>query len=318
MVKRRMGLIAFFLCLCFILTPCAALAASTTDASEPIATDKVCSLTVFYGYDAAVFAEQSVRLYKVADVSADFQYTLTAPFADSGLVLNGIQTQGEWNVIRATLEAQILANNIAPTETGKTNASGQASFPKLTPGLYLTSAMQVKQGASTYRFDSALIALPGMGTDGLWQYSVTATAKAQVLPPEDVQLKVIKLWKGDTGRADRPSSIEIEIFYDGVSYDTITLSKENNWSYTWTAKKDGGSWKVVERNIPAGYTMTVEERETSFTVINTLNSDEPSPPPPQTGDTMNIWLYITLMILSGSMLIIIGIAEKRSRYEKTN
>jgi hypothetical protein len=295
--------------------PCYAQAASTADAKEPISPDKDCSFTIAYRYDGQRFSNHPVKLYKIADVSADFQYTLTAPFANSGLILNGVQTVSEWNVIRSTLETHILAYDVDADFIGVTDQDGQVCFRALKPGLYLATTEQVIQHDWIYAFDSALVALPGLGTDGLWQYEVAVTSKSKAIPPaetdEEIAFKVLKLWKGDKGRSDRPQSIEVEIFRDGVSYQTVILSEENHWTFSWFAKDDGATWKVVERNVPTGYTMMVEERETSFVLINTRPPDKPDIP--QTGDTTNIMLYFVLMNVSGIMLIILGIAGKRKR-----
>lgn len=323
MAARRMGIIVFLLCVCLCLTPVSAQAVSTTGAAAPIATEKDCSLTIHYRSEGTGFSAIPVKLYKVAEVSGDFQYSLTAPFAATGLVLNGIQSNSEWNAIRSTLEACILANGIEPTQTAETDASGQAAFQQLRPGLYLVSAVHVVQDSLRCSFGSALIALPGLGEDGVWQYQVEVAAKPEILPPEpdeEIQLKVLKLWKGDAGKTVRPTTIDVEIFCNGISYQTVTLSEENNWSYTWTALDDGAVWVVVERNVPAGYTMTVEERTTTFVLTNTWNPDTPVTPPidtPETGDSSNILLYTTLMYTSGAMLIILGIRGKRRRYEET-
>lgn len=321
MAKRRLGIIAFLLCLCLCLMPCAALAASTTDAKEPISTDKECSLTISYGYDGTAFPNQTVKLYKIADVSADFQYTLASPFAPSGLILNGIQTNGEWNVIRSTLEAYILANDTQPVASIVTNDAGNACFDSLKSGLYFASAVHVTQGDLNCVFASALIALPGLGANGLWQYQVAVSAKPEILPPidsdEETELKILKLWRGEEDQNTRPKNIEVEIFRDGTSYEVVILSEENHWSYSWMVKNDGADWKVVERNIPSGYTMTVEQRESTFIITNTY-PDQPYPPSPPTGDTSNILFYTILMYVSGSILIILGIAGKRKRHEKTN
>lgn len=314
MAKRTMAVIAALLCLLWL--PDYARAASTTDAREPISPDKACSLTIAYRYDEKSFSDLPVKLYKIADVSADFQYSLTEPFANSGLILNGVQSVGEWNVIRSTLEAHILAYDVDADLTAVTDENGQAYFQGLKPGLYLATTQQVLQDDWIYTFASALVALPGLGADGLWQYEIAVTAKAEAIPPvdgdEEIEFKVLKLWKGDHGRSDRPESIEVEIFYNGASYQTVILSEENHWSYRWNAKDDGSVWMVVERNIPSGYTMTMEERERSFVLTNTFSQDNPDKPtPPQTGDTSNIMLYFVLMIISGSMLIILGITGKR-------
>lgn len=305
MVARRIAIIALILCLC--LMPLSAFAVSTADAKTPIDTEKACSLTISYGYGETLFPGQRVKLYKVADVSADTQYTLTKPFATSGLILNGVHTNGEWDTIRTTLEACVLADSIAETATAVTDALGQAKFSQLTPGLYLASGMVI---AGTCSFESALVALPGLDAESHWQYAVTVAAKPDILtrPDADLQLKVLKLWKGDKS-TDRPKSIAVEIFCNGESYKTITLSQKNQWSYTWTVKDDGSIWNVVERNIPEGYTLTVEEWDTAFVLTNIHNT--PGTPPPATGDSANILLYVVLMLLSGGMLIILSILGKR-------
>jgi hypothetical protein len=307
------AVIVLLLCLCLSWLPCYTHAASTADAKEPISPDKDCSFTIAYRYDGQRFSNHPVKLYKIADVSADFQYTLTAPFANSGLILNGVQSVSEWNVIRSTLETHILAYDVDADFTGVTDQDGQVCFRALKPGLYLATTEQVIQNDWIYAFNSALIALPGLGTDGLWQYEVAVTSKSKAIPPaetdEEIEFKVLKLWKGDKGRSDRPQSIEVEIFRDGVSYQTVILSEENHWTFSWFAKDDGATWKVVERNVPSGYTMTVEERETSFVLTNTRPPDKPDVP--ETGDTSNIMLYFVLMSVSGIMLIILGVAGKR-------
>ena len=319
MINRKVGIVVFLLCFCFHLMPYQVMAASTSDAVEPIIPGNECSLTVSCRHGETVFSDIQVKLYRIAEVSADCSYTLTQSFETSGLILDGIRTAGEWDVVRSTLEAHILTCSIAPEFTSVTNADGQASFGTLRTGMYLAIVSQAEQNDLHYRFDSALIALPGLGPDGRWQYQVSVNAKAEVLPPvdpdEEVELKVLKLWRGDEGRTDRPKSIEVEIFCDGISYKTVILSEENHWAYSWSAKDDGSSWTVVERNVPQGYTMTVEERQTTFALTNTWAPTYPDNPgkPPQTGDTTNILLYVLLMIGSGSMLIILGVTGKKSR-----
>ena len=320
MAKRRFGILMLLLCFCLYALPQAALAASTADAKEPIDTRRVCELTVRYHYDETTFPNQTVKLFKIAEVSADFQYTLTSSFQASGLALNGIQTSGEWNVIRQTLETYALTHNTEPILSAITDASGSAHFETLKPGLYLASAVRIEQENLRCTFDSALIALPGLGTDGLWQYGVSVSAKPEIAPPtqpdKEIEWKVLKLWKGDEGQNTRPQSVQVEIFRDGVSDTTVLLSEENHWSYSWSVADDGADWKVVERNVPSGYTMTTEQRDTTFVITN-ICQDAPTPTPPQTGDTTNILLYTVLMYVSGAMLILLAIAGKRKRYDET-
>ena len=319
MKNKKLGIIVFILCFCLHLLSYQAMALSTSDAVEPITPEKECSLTVSYCCGETAFSGIQVKLYRIAEVSADFRYTLTQSFASSGLILDGIRTAGEWNVIRSTLEAHILAYNITPEFTSVTNEDGQASFGNLRTGMYLAIVNQVERDDLHYRFYSALIALPGLGADGRWQYQVSVKAKGETLPPvepdEKAELKVLKLWRGDEDLNERPKSIEVEIFCNGISYQTVKLSEENHWSYSWSATDNGSTWTVIERNVPHGYIMTVEERGTTFVLTNTWAPTDPDDPgdPPQTGDSPNIMLYILFMFGAGSLLIIVGFTGKKAR-----
>ena len=316
MAKRRMAMMALFLGFCLWLTPVAVIAASTADAVEPIDVSRDGTLTLTYGCDGTAFEGVSVKLYAIATVSADFQYTLTPTFATTALVLNGVQTTGEWNVIRSTLEAYVLADGIAAHATATTDAAGQVCFESLDLGLYLAMVGTVTEGETVCVFDSALVAVPGLGTDGLWQYEVAVASKSEIIPPDkdDVEYKVLKLWKGDEGSDTRPASIEVELFRDGVSQQKVELSQENNWSYSWTAEADGAKWTAMERHTPIGYTMTVDQRDTTFVLTNTFTAENPPDAPP-TGDTSHVMWYVILMIGSGSLLLILGIVGKRKAYE---
>ena len=319
MIHRKAWIVVFALCLCFYLMPYQAMAASTSDAVEPITPEKECSLSVSYCCGEIAFPNVEVKLYRIAEVSADFQYTLTQAFEASGLVLDGIRTAGEWNVVRSTLEAHILAYATEPDAVSATSQSGQVCFDSLETGMYMIVAGQTTQGDVHCLFDTALVSLPGLGQDGRWQYEVSVNAKGEILPPidsdEEVEFKVLKLWKGDEGRKDRPQNVEVEIFCDGISYQTVILTEENHWAYSWSAVNDGSSWTVVERNVPKGYTMTVEARGSTFVLTNTWNPTNPDAPvkPPQTGDTSNMLVYVLLMIGSGVVLIVLGITGKKMR-----
>ena len=60
--------------------------------------------------------------------------------------------------------------------------------------------------------------------------------------------------------------------------------------------------------------MTVEERATSFVLTNTWIEENPDKPnPPQTGDTVNLLLYIILMTVSGVVFVAVGFIGKRKR-----
>lgn len=343
MITRKIGIFVLLLCFCFSFVQ---LGLQVASASDPF--ENSCSLTVSYRYGESAFSDVPVRLYKVADFTADYRYILTQSFTIYGLSLNGIESAGEWNVVRSTLEAHIVANSIAPDMVSATDQNGSVCFDEIEKGMYLAVVDLVVRDQWQYLFDAALVAVPGRNQDGSWYNAVSVNAKAEALPPvdsdEEIELKVLKLWKGDQGQTNRPESVTVEIFRDGVSCETVVLSEENHWCYTWSAKDDGAIWSVVERNVPQGYSMTVEQKESAFVLTNTwtptppedpddstnptdptdsTNPSEPSNPttpttpkdpdePPKTGDTTNILLYILLMTISGTMLIVLGVTGKKA------
>ena len=79
--------------------------------------------------------------------------------------------------------------------------------------------------------------------------------------------------------------------------------------YTWTAQP-GADYQVIERDVPAGYVMTLENRDNAFVITNTWTEENPDEPP-ETGDSSHIMLYVILLILSGSLLVILGVTGKR-------
>lgn len=315
-MKRRI-LALFCAALCLWLLPCTARAASTTQATEPISLTKDCQLTVTYSHNGLCFPDMTVRLYKIASVSADYQYAYTKDFSACALPLNGVTSQREWDTLRATLESLILAGQPTPTATTRTDRHGQAVFSQLEPGLYFIPACYCRANGVRYTFSSVLVALPGLNeATGDWNYAVSAAPKSLSFSttPHEIQYQLVKLWKHDTADT-RPESITVELFCDGSSVTTVVLSADNQWTYTWTDDTDG-IWTVVERSVPRGYTPSVEARDTSFVLTNT-GSDSPtrtttrSTASPYTGDDTPLGLYGMLLCISGLVLVILGLTGRR-------
>lgn len=317
MKKRIPTLICLIVCMSLFLMPCITCAASTSDAVEPISVSQNCSLTVTYAYNGTAFSDIPVSLYKIADVSSDFQYTPTDEFKAINLRLNGITSISEWNTIRTTSEAYIIANSIEADAVRSTDENGQVSFRNLTSGVYLVASVQCSNDGFRHCFASVLTALPDLNDDGTWNYDVNVTPKADAddSGEENSEYKVLKLWKDNGNVSERPNSIEVYILRNGEIVKTVILSEENNWSYTWYAEDDGSTWQVIEKNVPDGYVMTIEQHTTTFTIINSIPDESDTSPEnpdvPKTGDSSGIELYVTLMCISGFALVLLGITGKR-------
>lgn len=316
MAKRRVEIIIFVISLCLCLSHLVVFAKSTSDSKEPIYPERECSLEFSFCINEIAFSNVSVRLYKIADISSDYKYSVVSSFVSCGLSLNGIQTAREWNVIKTTLESYIVAGGIDTDKVAISNQEGKAFFEKLNTGLYLAIFGEAICENTKCRFDSALISLPMLDSDNLWNYNLKVNPKGIIIPPDDPEteksFKVIKLWKDYGEEEIRPVEIVVEIFRNGVSYKTVVLSENNLWSYSWNEKDDNAEWTVIERDIPFGYVATVDKRETTFILTNTfVPDDSSSKEPPSTGDTSNVMFFVVIMILSGVMLIFSGVIGKK-------
>ena len=102
-----------------------------------------------------------------------------------------------------------------------------------------------------------------------------------------INIRVNKVWYG--ADVTHPTSVKITLYRDGVEYDTVTLSAENKWTYTWEELTDEFQWTVDEPSVPSGYVKHIRRNEYNFTVYNTHVDN------PKTGDFTD---------LSGMMLML--------------
>ena len=64
---------------------------------------------------------------------------------------------------------------------------------------------------------------------------------------------VVKKWVDDT-ESDRPESITVQLYQDGVAYgDSVKLTAANGWKYTWFNLPEGYTYTAEELFIPEGY-----------------------------------------------------------------
>ena len=144
-----------------------------------------------------------------------------------------------------------------------------------------------------------------------YSYDVTAKPKSEKIEIANKEYSVLKLWK-DGGSISRPKSVTVDILKDGIVVDTVVLNSKNNWKYSFKTNEIASEWSVVERNVPAGYSVSISEKEASFVIVNSLNvPNKPSTNVPQTGDNSPIELYIIIFCISGLMIIILGIGMRR-------
>ena len=287
---------------------CVMLLQQTVFAADPEQTG-----SIRLNYSAVDNAE--FKVYRAGEITDNWEFVLTGAFQDIPADLNDLDTEA-MTELSETLAAYAAADGIEPDYSGRTDENGQVVFEGLTKGLYLIIGESVIWDGMRYDPVPFLLTVPSQDAEGTWNYQTEADVKYETSVPEkeETEYKVVKYWVGDGSGNARPVQITVDILRDGVLYDTQTLNAENNWSYSWTAEDNGSVWQVVEREIPDHYTVKVEKNKTMFLLTNTYAGDTPEEVP-KTGDSSVPLLPVTLLSLSGMVLILAGLAV-RGRREK--
>lgn len=290
-----------------------------TLAAGEIDTSKTVSLTVSCEYDGQPLSDVRFYLYKVANVSADVQFTPTESFKNSGVSFDEINdgmTQSEFEAAADTLTDYIDKNesDISATDSGVTDSNGKLTFPALTsalkPGLYLLTGAQLDTGEKIYTPGSSLVCLPNQNENGVWEYDTVVCPKCEA-SGQTVNKTVRKIWKDDDYETKRPTEIKVNLLHDGKIYETVTLNSKNKWKYTWKNLSARGKWTVKEQKVPSGYKAVITKDTAGFIITNTYTP--PGTPPsnkknggsklPQTG---MLWWPVPILAATGTALFLFG------------
>ena len=248
----------------------------------------------------------ATSIYRVAE--RDEAFSLVAPFDSYAIAWPEADAgSSEWDAVAKTIASYVVADGVEPLASATSDASGTSRFEGLDTGLYLvlSDALTVEDehGSATFAFQAALVALPSSADAG---YDEVAYPKGEFNRednPESQRHKVTKRW-ADAGNTDkRPKSIKVEIYCDGGLYASAELTDANNWVYEWEDDGASHTWTVVERDIPQGYTVTVD----GTVITNTYPTSET--PPSQTGPvpkTGQAWLPIPIFLILGIVMLGLG------------
>ena len=113
------------------------------------------------------------------------------------------------------------------------------------------------------------MSVPGEADGGGWDYSVEVTCKYDRDENNGrVHKRQRKEGMGMTAgdKSARPGYIYVQLLENGRVADTVVLSEANDWEYTWDELDADSQWRVVERDVPDGYTVTVEREGRVFVI----------------------------------------------------
>lgn len=276
-MKKKAWLSAALACILILtmLLPARVLAAAGPD------TDAECSLSYTYMDGDTPIVGAAVDIYLVAELVGN-EYVPVGDFVQLAVDMENLDS-GALLTLAGTLKLYVELLDIKPTASGLTDENGRLVFSGLKSGLYLVIGHKHVQDGIEYTATPFMVYLPYYdSTTGEWIYDVAVSPKFEEHPEQPggdkVKIKVLKVWNDDGSEADRPDSIEVYLLRDGEIYDTITLSEENNWRYSWDELDSKYEWTVVEK-VPSGYTVSISKQGVTFVITNT-KPHEPPPPPP--------------------------------------
>lgn len=310
-MKRIQKVSALLLCL---LTLAGVLALPAGAQEAPDLTKPV-SLAVHHVFspngENIPLANVEFSLYLVAKMGQGG--ALTAEPAFARYPLGG--SQADWERTLDMLRAD-FPKNAVPADKAKTDKNGDAFFPTngktLVPGLYYVTGTKTEKKGWVYTTDSFLVSLPNyFGKE--WAYAQQAKTK----PKREAgitDIEVVKVWKDTCHPKRRPEEIKVTLLCDGQKADlddaVVTLSKDNNWKYTWRDLDATHEWSVTEERVKGYNNPVVKKNGKIITVTNTCN--RPDHPKggrlPQTGQ---LWWPVPVLLLAGLVLVIVGLVRRR-------
>lgn len=317
-----------------------------TFAAGLIDPDKDTKLTVTFTPEDAPAPGVEFRLYKVADVAANGEYTVVDAFAGYPVSWD-CEDIDDWNELVNTLMGYVAADAVKPDATAVTDAAGAAVFADIPVGIYLVDGdpFEMKKGVKFAVPAAFIVDMPkrqiaeDLSGDS-WQYEVVSDCKYEV-SYSDKMLKVTKMWDDD-GSSQRPKEVTIELYENNVLSQTVILSKDNNWSHTWENLYGGSVWTVREREVPKDYEVQVKITTTDnisydCVVINTLPEEEeddedddeptptPTPPPtptpapnapPKLPQTGVLWWPVPVLLFAGAIMILFGLFRRKENNDE--
>lgn len=212
--------------------------------------------------DGMAVSDAEMTLYHVADAqSKDGNLAYSFTEALEGCELSEEELNQEES---ASYLAKYALDRQIPGISKVTDENGFVRFDSLALGLYL-----VMQTGSVEGFSDCtpfFAAVPYSESDG-WIYEVNAAPKEDIVRLTDLTVK--KVWNDD-GK-NRPESVKIQLSLGENVMDTVILSAENDWNYTWKDLRMSDDWKIAELDVPKGYTPVYENEGYEYTVTNTAS-----------------------------------------------
>lgn len=245
----------------------------------------------------------TLQLYKVGDAkeeNSNLTFSPNAAFSGSGASLADLNASGLPQQL-----ADYAMENALQGIAVQADENGSATFTDLSTGLYLVMQTEVEEGYLPVA--PFLVALPMYSAEcGSWLYSIAAAPKVQPSAKEDISVTVIKKWLDNN--QDRPGHVSVNLLKENVIVDTVVLTGENGWKYTWKNLEADADWSIVE-NVPEGYQAEYSVYNNTTTITN--RASWYVPPKDVLIQTGQLNWPVPILVCAGLFLLVVGCALLR-------
>lgn len=311
-----------------------------TYAADAINTNKETKLTVTFRPEDTPAPGVEFRVYKVADVSASAEFTVTDTFLGYPVDWS-CENEEEWNELVDTLQGFVASDGIEADATAVTDATGAAVFAELPVGIYLVDGdvYEMEKGVKFAKPAAFIVDLPkreiaeDLSSD-TWDYEVESDCKYEINYTDKI-IQVAKNWTGDT--KNHPKEVTIELYKGDKLYASAVLNASNGWKYTWKDLDGSSKWSIKEKEVQ-GYNVKIEVTTTDNILYNyvvennkptpsptptpaptpTPKPNEPTPaptptptPPPKLPQTGVLWWPVPVLLAAGVVMILFGMIRRK-------
>ena len=158
--------------------------------------DKPITLTAVFQGDAQGIDGVTMKAYKVADMDAEANFTVTDEFYDYDIDFSALNDQGSWRALGETIAAYVDRDMIDPVKTAVTK-DGKAEFGTVEPGLYVViPSNPTVYDHKSFTVDISVVTAP-LYIDGEWENECVFSPKYKydnVPVPGTAGIEVIKIW----------------------------------------------------------------------------------------------------------------------------
>ena len=240
-MRRFQSVVRCMMCVILTIALCAGALPQAVQAAA-----KTGSVTFSYELSGCTF-----RLYYIGTYTDSDNYELSSDFKNTAVSRADIE-EGNWFTFALTLDTVVVYAGISPTAEGTTGSDGTVTFSGLKEGIYLMTADTMTVDNTTYKVTPMIIQMPGYYTDGSYEYDreITISKYDTEVTVDYTSVSVMKVWD-DGDSASRPDSVVVYLLQgdDGAVFDEVTLSVENNWTYTWENLDASYTWRVAEQEM---------------------------------------------------------------------